>query len=96
MAIFQVDSNQVTAAAAHANQSSLTIQAEVARMMSLLRGLEGSWVGAASASFQGLIEQWQLTQVQVEESLRAISTQLDAAAHTYSEAEAAAASMFRG
>ena len=95
MAVFQVDSEQVNLAAATANQSSLSIQAEVARMMAILRGLEGTWAGAASASFQALIEQWRLTQVQVEDSLRAISTQLNAAAQTYSDAEAAAASMFK-
>ncbi len=96
MAIFQVDSAQVNLAAATAEQSSLTIQAEVARMMAFLRGLEGTWGGAASASFQGVIEQWQLTQIQVEDSLRAIGTQLNLAAQTYAEAESAAASMFRG
>lgn len=96
MATYQVDSGQVASAAATASQSSATIQSEVAQMMSLLRGLEASWGGAAALTFQGLIEQWQLTQLQVEESLRAISTQLAQAATTYAEAEDAAAALFHG
>ncbi len=96
MAVFQVDSGQVSLAAATADQSSASIQAEVAQMMTFLRGLEASWGGAAAASFQGVIEQWQAAQIQVEEALRSISTQLHLTARTYADAESAAAAMFAG
>ncbi len=96
MAVFQVDSAQVSLAAATAEQSSAAIQTEVEKMMAFLRGLESSWGGMAAASFQGVIEQWQATQVQVDASLLAISSQLNLAAQTYSDAESAAASMFAG
>ena len=94
MAIFQVDSEQVSLAAATADQSSATIQAEVAQMMTFLRGLEATWGGAASASFQGVIEQWQAAQAQVEDALRSISTQLHSASQTYVDAETMATAMF--
>lgn len=96
MSVFHVDAEQVSYAAAAAEQSSAAIRAEVAAMMGLLRGLEGSWAGAAATSFQGVIEQWQLTQVQVEEALVAISAQLHQAAQTYADAEFLASSLFQG
>lgn len=96
MAVFHVDSEQVAAAAATADQSAATIRTEVASMMAFLQGLADSWGGAAALQFQGVIQQWQATQVQVENSLSMISGQLGQAAATYSEAEASAASFFAG
>lgn len=96
MAVYHVDSEQVAAAAATADQSAATIRAEVTNMMVFLQGLADSWGGAASMQFQGVIQQWQATQIQVEDSLSLISGQLGQAAATYTEAEAAAASFFAG
>lgn len=96
MAIFHVDSDQVSLAAATADQSAAAIRAEVTNMMVFLQGLAESWGGAASSQFQGVIHQWQATQIQVEDSLSLISNQLNQAAVTYTEAETTAASFFAG
>lgn len=96
MPTYHVDSQQVSLAAATADQSSATIRAEVATMMAILQGLSASWGGAASTQFQGVIEQWQATQFQVESALTAISGQLGQAAITYAEAESQASSLFAG
>ena len=94
MTIYNVDADQVALAASTADQSATAIRTEVAGMMSFLQGLEASWGGTASASFQAVIASWQATQVQVEESLTAISGQLSHAATTYTEAETTASSLF--
>lgn len=96
MSVFNVDSNHVSMAAATAAKSATAINTEVAEMMAFLQGLNDTWGGLAAAGFQGLIEQWRATQIQVEESLTAISNQLQQASSTYAEAESAAASLFAG
>lgn len=96
MSVFYVDSHQIGLAAATADQSAGAIRAEVAKMMAFLQGLSDSWGGSASTQFQGVIEQWQATQIQVEDALSAISGQLNRASATYSEAEMSAASLFAG
>jgi WXG100 family type VII secretion target len=94
MSVFNVDSEQVSSAALTADQSAMTIRTEVSQMMAFLQGLNESWGGTAASGFQSVIEQWRTTQVQVDESLVAISTHLQLAATTYSDAETSAASLF--
>ncbi len=96
MPAYYVDSSQVSLAAATADQSATVIRAEVAKMMAFLQGLSETWGGTASLQFQGVIEQWQATQFQVEDALSAISLQLGQAATTYSDAETAASALFAG
>ena len=96
MTIYNVDAVEISAASAAANQTADNIRASVATMMTQLLGLEASWGGAASSSFQGVIAQWQATQVQVESSLEAVGAALSQASATYTEAESAAASLFAG
>ncbi len=94
MTMFQVDTGEVQAGAAAATQTGQEISASVALMMTQLQALQGSWVGAASASFQSVIAQWQATQAQVETSLQSVSQALQAASVTYSDAESQAHAMF--
>lgn len=96
MTIYNVDAGEVAAGAAAALQTADTIRTAVAGMMGQLIGLEASWGGAAAMSFQSVIAQWQLTQVQVEASLESVSAALNQASMTYSDAEATAASLFTG
>ena len=96
MSIYHVDSHQIATAALTADQSAAAIRTEVAQMLAFLGGLNDSWGGTAASSFHGLLEQWRMTQVQVEESLTAISTQLNHASQTYADAESAATSLFAG
>lgn len=96
MPTFYVDPGQVSLAAATADQSAAIIRAEVAKMMAFLQGLADSWGGSAATQFQGVIEQWQATQFQVEDALSSISGQLGRAASTYAEAESAASALFAG
>lgn len=96
MSVFNVDSNHVSSAASTADMSAQTIRSEVASMMAFLQGLQDTWGGAASVSFQGVIEQWRATQAQVEDSLTTIGSHLHQAAATYSDAESQATSLFVG
>lgn len=96
MSAYQVDSEQIALAATNAAQTGEAIRSSVASMVAQLQALESTWVGAASASFQELLARWHATQLQVEDSLSAVSTALGQASSTYAEAEGAAAAMFRG
>ncbi len=96
MSVFHVDSQHIASAAVTAEQSATAIRTEVNQMLLFLGGLSESWGGAAAVTFQGLLDQWRATQIQVEESLSAISTQLNHASQTYAEAETAATSLFAG
>lgn len=94
MAIYAVDSNEVSAAAARVNAISADIRAQVQALMSDLIALEGSWTGAASSNFRTCVDQWGATQIRVEAALDAIGTQMNAAAAVYAEAEARSAALF--
>lgn len=94
MARFEVDSSEVARGAMAARHHGSTIRNEVATMMQLLLSLEASWQGSASLAFREAIQQWRLTQQQVESSLDALSTSLDTSARQYDEAETASMRMF--
>ncbi|WP_228760070.1 WXG100 family type VII secretion target [Pseudactinotalea sp. HY158] len=94
MARFEVDSAEVARGALAARHHGGTIRAEVATMMQLLLSLEASWQGSASLAFREAIQQWRLTQQQVESSLDALSASLDVSARQYDDAESANTRMF--
>ncbi len=96
MTIYNVDANEIAAAAHAAGQTAELIRTSVATMMAQLLGLQASWGGAAAASFQEVIAGWQATQAQVEASLESVGGALGAASSTYTEAEAAATALFAG
>jgi len=96
MTAFAVDAEQISAASAQACATASTIRTEVDTLMAQLLALQDSWTGGAQVNFQATITQWQGIQAQTHDALDAISTQLQAAASTYAEAEAHSSSLFAG
>ena len=94
MTAYAVDAEQVSAASAQACTTASTIRTEVDTLMAQLLALQDSWNGGAQANFQATITQWQSVQAQTHDALDSISTQLQAAASTYTEAEAHSTSLF--
>ena len=95
MAVFTVDSDTILASTASVRGTIHRLQAESDAMLAQLTQLQSSWTGAASAAFAGVVEQWRVTQRQVEESLAQINAALASAGHQYADTELAATSMFR-
>ena len=95
MAIFSVDSEAVLSATAAVRGTIDRIHADTAAMHAQLGQLQSSWTGAASASFQGVIERWRATQREVEESLNSINAALGSAGQQYAQTEQAATGLFR-
>ena len=96
MTAYAVDAEQVSAASAQACATASTIRTEVDTLMSQLLALQDSWTGGAQANFQATITQWQGIQEQTHDALDSISTQLQAEATTYADAEAHSSAMFAG
>ena len=96
MTAYAVDAEQVSAASAQACATASTIRTEVDTLMSQLLALQASWTGGAQANFQATITQWQGIQAQTHDALDSISTQLQAAATTYADAEAHSSALFAG
>ena len=94
MTAYAVDAEQISAASAQACATASTIRSEVDTLVAQLLALQDSWTGGAQVNFQATITQWQGIQAQTHDALDAISTQLQTAAATYSEAEAHSASLF--
>jgi WXG100 family type VII secretion target len=86
----------VAQAAGAARASAGVIHAEVAAMLGHLTALQGSWRGAAASTFEGLLDEWRVTQARVESSLDHLSQGLDIAAAQYADAETAAMRLFVG
>lgn len=96
MTAYAVDAEQVSAASAQACATASTIRTEVDTLMFQLLALQDSWTGGAQANFQATITQWQGIQAQTHDALDSISTQLQAAATTYADAEAHSSALFAG
>jgi len=64
-------------------------------MLRHLEDLQSVWRGGASTAFAGVLTQWRSAQHQVEDALSSIQGSLNAAAHTYANAEAEAARLFQ-
>jgi WXG100 family type VII secretion target len=95
MAVYSVDSDAVLATTSAVRGTIDRLQAETNAMMSQLTHLQSTWTGSASIAFQGVVDQWRVTQRQVEDSLAGINAALAAAGRQYAEAELATASLFR-
>ena len=96
MTAYAVDAEQISAAAAQACATASTIRTEVDTMMAQLLALQDSWTGGAQVNFQATITLWQGIKAQTHDALDSISTQMQAAAATYSDAETHSASLFAG
>lgn len=95
MAVYSVDSDAVLAATTSVRGTIDRLQAETHAMMAQLTQLQSTWTGGASAAFSTVVEQWRVTQRQVEESLTGINTALSSAAQQYAHTEQSAAALFR-
>ncbi|GAA1465451.1 WXG100 family type VII secretion target [Microbacterium thalassium] len=95
MAVFSVDSDAVIAATGSVRNTIDRIEGETHAMMSQLTQLQSTWTGGASSAFHAAVEQWRVTQRQVEESLAGINAALASAGRQYAEAEQATMSLFR-
>jgi WXG100 family type VII secretion target len=91
---FQVDTDRIAAASGDIARISADIEGQVAAMLARLTALQDAWQGSAAAQFQGVVQQWQGTQRQVQSSLQGIGTVLGAAGARYAETEADALRMF--
>jgi WXG100 family type VII secretion target len=91
---FQVDTDRIAAASGDIARISTDIEGQVAAMLARLTALQDAWQGSAAAQFQGVVQQWQGTQRQVQSSLQSIGTVLGAAGARYAETEADALRMF--
>ena len=96
MTAYAVDAEQVSAASAQACATASTIRTEVDTLMSQLLALQDSWKGGEQDNFQATITKWQGIQAQTHDALDSISTQLQAAATTYADAEAHSSALFAG
>lgn len=94
MTIFRVDSEQVLAANQNIQITIGKLQSEVELLYGQLESLEGSWQGAAAASFQDLVKRWRSTANTVEQQLGELGKALSVAANQYSEIEQANTRLF--
>lgn len=94
MAQFMVDSEAVQLANVNIQGTIGRLQQEVSTLHTQLQGLQGSWQGAAAASFQDVLTRWRLTSDSVEAQLAEIGAALGHAAQQYAEIEAANQRLF--
>jgi WXG100 family type VII secretion target len=94
MTQFTVDSEQVWAANSAVQSTISRINQEVDLLHGQLIGLQSTWTGLASNSFQELASHWRATSATVETQLGAIGSALATAAHQYAEIELANQRLF--
>jgi len=94
MSHFTVDSEQVLAANGTIHATIGRLQTEINALHGQLQGLQSSWQGVASNSFQELVVRWRTTQSSVEAQLAEIGSALAMAAQQYAEIEQANLRLF--
>jgi WXG100 family type VII secretion target len=94
MTQFTVDSEQVWAANAAVQSTITRINQEADLLHSQLVGLQASWTGLASNSFQELAAHWRATSALVETQLGTLGQALATAANQYVEIEMANQRLF--
>lgn len=95
MANFMVDSVELDTAVAGTITSMENLRMEVSGMLARLEGLQASWTGGASSSFQLVVEDWRMTQTRVEDSMTLINGALGTASQSYASVESDVQAMFR-
>jgi WXG100 family type VII secretion target len=94
MTRYQVDSEAVSTAVAHAKGSIGRIQAEVSGLHGQLTSLQGSWTGGASTAFQAVVTDWKALEHRVDEVLTSLNSALSIAGQQYADIEETNARMF--
>ena len=94
MPVFSVDTQAVADASLRTRNRAATIASEVDALSADIAALQSSWMGSASASMAACASDWHVTQAHVQASLDMLCTALDRAAMSYTDAEAANASLF--
>lgn len=95
MAVFSVDSDAVFTASGAIRATVERLESESSALLSQLTQLQGSWTGAASAAFAGVVERWRATQREVGAALAEIDGALTVAGRQYADVEQASTSLFR-
>lgn len=96
MAQIRVDSDILLSSVTQARASVDRVRAENAGLTAHLVGLQSTWTGAASASFQEILSQWRAVQLQVEQQIDQINTALAAAGNAYGNTEHDVQRLFMG
>ena len=94
MTAYAVDAEEISTASAQACATAATIRTEVDTLMTQLLGLQDSWTVGAQINFETTISQWEAIQTQTHDTLDQISSQLQDAATTYSDAETHSMGLF--
>lgn len=94
MAVFQIDTGDLTAKAGTVEATLGRIQSDVSSMEGQLRQLQETWKGSASGAFQDVLTQWRSTQVQVEQALSSVRQAMALASQQYEDTELTNAKMF--
>lgn len=97
MSFIKVTSDDLTSTASQLNNVASQIESESSAAMSQVNALVGAgWQGAASASFEGAMANWQSGAAQIQQALATISSLLNSAAGQYDATESSIASSFNG
>jgi 6 kDa early secretory antigenic target len=95
MAVFSVDSDAVLTTTAAMRGSIERLEGESAGLLAQLSQLQGSWTGAAAASFHGSAENWRAMHAQLTAALAEISAALAVAGQQYADVEQHSIGLFR-
>lgn len=87
MTSFHVDATALDDAASHIAQTIESLQSDISRLSTQLRGLDGTWSGPAAVAFAGVVDEWTANSTRVAESLSDIGTALRAIQSHYLDTE---------
>ncbi len=87
MTSFHVDSEALTQAAQNIHGTIDRVSADIHTLTSQLSGLDASWSGPAALAFRGLLDEWNIAHLRMDDSLRTIGDTLARIQAHYVETE---------
>ena len=91
----KVSTGDVQAKASTIQRETSEIEARLSQLTSQMADLAGSWTGAASSSFQDLLQQWDKAARSMKDALGGIGRSLQGAGMDYDSLEQRLTSQFR-
>ncbi|MCS4489585.1 MULTISPECIES: WXG100 family type VII secretion target [unclassified Corynebacterium] len=86
--LFRTESDVMVATAGRVDDTNNEVQSELNRLRGVVDSVRGSWSGTAQVAFDGLMERWNTSALELQKALSSISDNIRSNARAFENVEA--------
>ncbi|MCU9518883.1 WXG100 family type VII secretion target [Corynebacterium sp. ES2794-CONJ1] len=86
--LFRTESDVMVATAGRVDDTNNEVQSELNRLRGVVDSVRGSWSGTAQVAFDGLMERWNTSALELQKALSSISGNIRSNARAFENVEA--------